>query len=302
MKWYHACLCGSKWFCPREIFCCPRCGASSKSPSKQLVPWEVVMKVSRIAVGDIEADPDNPRKAFIVEELLALGNNMALHGQQVPVIVYPFQKGYRLADGERRWRAAKLVGVTDLLAIVHPEKPNDATLGMVQMSLEVHKVSLSPMERSDLLAKIKAQTGLGVGELAERLQISQPLVTKLISLQRLSAAARAAIEMGRLDIEKAYLLSAEECPIRQADLLREANSLSRDQLRSKLRHKNPDEPRTKRAVFALPGGISITLQGIELTIGDAIERFGDVIKELRRGMSQSLDIVTVQKVMKDKAK
>jgi ParB family chromosome partitioning protein len=260
------------------------------------------MKTARVPIEKIAADPDNPRTMFDPDELIALGRNMLAHGQQVPVIVYPHEDVFRLADGERRWRAAKLSGITELTAMIHPQKPDDATLAMLQMSLEVHKVSLSPMERSNLLAKIREKTVLSLSDLGERLQMSQSLVSKLLSLQKLGPDIRAQLHTGKLDVEKAYLISGEPDVQKQVALLGEVAALSRDQIRARVRKKKAEQPKAKRAVFALPGGLCVTFQGAESTLEDIVERFLDLVKELKRGVSQGLDVKTQQSVMRDKAK
>jgi ParB family transcriptional regulator, chromosome partitioning protein len=219
------------------------------------------MKATRLPTEKIEADPQNPRTMFDADELDALGKNMLAHGQQIPVIVYPHGERFRLADGERRWRAANANNIPELMAIVHPSKPDDATLAILQMSLDVHRVTLSPMERSNLLVKIKDKTGFSVTELGERLQMSQPLVSKLLAFQKLGPDVRAKLHRGNIDMEKAYLISSEPDVDKQVALLTEMQSLSRDQIRSRVRKKNTDQPKAKRAAFTLPAGLSLRSKG-----------------------------------------
>src|SRR5258708_36550788 len=112
-----------------------------------------------ISIGNFVLDPEQPRKLFDQAGLLALGQNMKAIGQQVPVICYPVDDKYRICDGARRGLASKPVGIEQLLALVLPQKPDAATLHIVQMSLEVHKGGLSVMERSNFLSRIRAANG-----------------------------------------------------------------------------------------------------------------------------------------------
>ena len=64
-----------------------------------------------IRVTEIDRDPDQPRKTFSEAELMAFVRNLKQQGVRVPVIVYPVGTRYVLADGERRWRAARRVGL-----------------------------------------------------------------------------------------------------------------------------------------------------------------------------------------------
>lgn len=258
------------------------------------------MKAARIPVENIDPDPEN--RVIDKDGLPPLGKNMLAIGQQVPAIVFPVGGRHQLADGERRWLAAKLVGIPDLLVVVLTSKPDAKQLRLTKLSLEVHKVAHSPIERSDLLAKLRDEDGMTVGEIAEQVQMSQPLVSKLLSFQKLGPDIRALLHTGRIDLEKAYAISGEPDVQKQAALLKECATLTRDQVRSRVRKKVIDQPRAKRAVFALPGGMSITFQGPEVTLGDVAEHFANLAKVLRRGEAEGLDIRTQQSVMRDKAK
>src|SRR3989304_605543 len=99
-----------------------------------------VREIKEIDVGKIKRDEQQPRKRFDEAELLALGQNMLAHGQLLPAIVYwcAALAVYILLDGERRWRAAQLVGMKTLAAIELTEKPTAAALHVLQMSIEAH--------------------------------------------------------------------------------------------------------------------------------------------------------------------
>src|SRR5580658_9030501 len=186
-----------------------------------------------IAVTEIDRDPLQPRQEFDVASLVELGNNMKTLGQLVPVICYlvPELNRYCLADGERRFRAAQSVALKELDAIVLPERPTPAELHIIQISLDAHRSNLSAMERSDFLARIKQENNWSIGELAEKLNMKQPFVTKLLKFQEVCPEVRAALETNRLDCDKAYTISQEPDHDKQRELLRQAGNLNREQLR-----------------------------------------------------------------------
>lgn len=267
-------------------------------------------EMKRISVSDIERDVEQPRKLFDEQELLSLGNNMRAQGQQVPVIVYCSEvisadkgaKRYRLLDGERRWRGAQLADIPELDAIVLPQRPSQTTLHILQMSLEAHKQGLTLMERSNLLQHIRTENNWQIGELAEKLHMKQPLVSKLLAYQKLDPSVQAMVHSGELDMEKAFIISQEADPARQLDLVKAAPQLSRDQLRQKARTDGGTMVKTAHARFPLANGICVSVQGREVTIAGAIEAMLETVKELKKGQGQGLDISTAQRVMRDKAK
>jgi ParB/RepB/Spo0J family partition protein len=260
-----------------------------------------------IPVSDIEPDLDQPRKSFDSAEIAALSENIKAIGLRVPAIVYPSGNAtgpkYRLADGERRWLALPQAGIAELLAMVLPKKPDAAALRILQMSLEVHKVGLSLMERSNFLKRIQEDNGWSVSEIAVQLQMKQPLVSKLLSFQKLDSRVQELLHKGDIDGEKAVMLSQEPDLERQWELATDSVGLTRDELRQRLRRSVKfNQPKTKRAVFALPTGTCVTIKGSEVSLSDAIGILLETVRELKRGQSQRLDITTQQRVMKDKAK
>jgi ParB family transcriptional regulator, chromosome partitioning protein len=261
------------------------------------------LQVEKIKVSTIERDPQQPRKLFDEAELMALAENLKSVGQQVPVIVYGVDGKFILLDGERRWRAAKLAGIDSLSAMILANRPSVTELAILQASIDVQRVSLSLMERSNVLARIRDENGWPVGELAERLSMKQPLVTKLLSYQKLAPGIQNLLHTGGLDGEKAYLISQEPDYEKQLALVKESAGMSREQVRAKLRQKPAaEQPRVKRAMFVLASGMSVTVQGIDATLEGVIESLSETIRELKRGLSQGLDVNTAQRVMRDKAK
>ena len=81
-------------------------------------------KLSHISPRDIARNPDNPRLIFRQEEMESLMVSIDTHGIQVPLTVYREGHGYRLIDGERRWRCARKLNLSSIPAIVQ-EKPTE---------------------------------------------------------------------------------------------------------------------------------------------------------------------------------
>jgi len=267
-------------------------------------------ELKRINVAEIERDVEQPRKLFDEQEVLALGQNMAAHGQQVPVIVYCPEivpgnvqaRRYRLLDGERRWRGGQLAGVTELDAIVLPQRPTQTALHLLQMSLEAHKQGLTAMERSNLLHRIRTENNWQVSDLAEKLHMKQPVVSKLLAYQKLDPSIQAMLHQGEIDTERAFILSQEPDPAKQKELLKDAGRLTRDQLRQKAKGDGKGAAKTSNARFPLSTGLCVTVQGRDVTLAAAIDAMLETVKELKKGQGQGLDITTAQRVMRDRAK
>jgi len=265
-----------------------------------------MQEITHLNTAQIVPDANQPRKCFDRERLLALGKNMLSLGQQVPIIVFPLPEPekpdtYVNADGERRWLAAKLVGMEKLAAIVLPERPSLVKLRVLQWSLEAHKAALTAMERSNLLAAIRRETDWGVAELANQLDISQPQATKSLTLQSLHDSIQALIHAGKLDAEKGYLIAQERDQERQVALAKEWGHLTRERLRAKVK-STPRGPKVRRATFTLPSGMTFTVSAAEAALDDVIEGLLTLTRELKKGVRDHWDIVTAQRVLNAKSK
>jgi ParB family chromosome partitioning protein len=258
-----------------------------------------------IPVADIDTRPDQPRKIFEPAPLTDLGENLLKFGQLIPIIVYFLQSArrYILVDGERRWRAAKLVGIKKLIAIVLEREPTASELHQIQNSIDAHRIDLSAMERSDLLSKIKQENNWSISELAEKLNMKQPLVTKLLKFQDGCPELREALHAGLLDQDKAYTIAGEPDHAKQRELLKQVNGLTREQLRQKARSGGKTvEVKTTVARFMLPDGAVVTVQGRRMNLSGAIDAMLEAVKELKKGQAERWDITTAMRVLRDKAK
>lgn len=259
----------------------------------------------QIPVDEIEPRPDQPRKTFDPAALMDLGNNLLKFGQLLPLIVYWLQsaKRYVLVDGERRWRAAKLVGIKQLIAIVLEREPTASELHQMQMCIEAHRVGLSAMERSDFLFRMKQENNWSISELAEKINMNQPLVTKSLKFQDGCPELREALHAGTLDQDKAYTICQEPDHAKQRELLKQASGLTREQLRQKARSDGQAaDLKAAIARFPLSSGVMVSVQGRKINLSGAIDAMLEAVKELKKGQAEHWDITTAMRVMRDKAK
>jgi ParB/RepB/Spo0J family partition protein len=209
---------------------------------------------------------------------------------------------YILVDGERRWQAAPFAGIKELDAVVLPRRPSPTELRVLQMSLDVHRTSLSAMERSDFLARIKAENNWSISELAEKLSMKQPLVTKLLKFQPACDELQAALRAGTVDQDKGYTIAQIPDHDKQRQLLNRAADLSREQIRQLARSDFPAvELKASVVRLPLPGGVLVTVRGRKMTLDDVLNAMRLTIKQLKKGQADGLDITTVSKVFADRA-
>lgn len=265
-----------------------------------------MLNTQTLSLEVLHVDPRNPRKEYCEQAQRGLAENLLSLGQQVPLIVTPLPDGgFQIIDGHRRYYAAKLAGIPELTCVVMSMAYSEADLRLTQLSVEAHKVALTSMERSELLARIKAETKWSVTELAKAVGIDQATATKLLSLQRLDPELKTLVHTGGLKLEEAYFISREPDVEKQRELARAAPGLNREQLRQRVKpdgKKREDEVRADKAVFALQTGSLVTVQGKALSIPTAIEALTELIRDLKRAFAENLNIKTAQQVFKDRAR
>jgi ParB family transcriptional regulator, chromosome partitioning protein len=259
------------------------------------------MELTSVKQSNCRSDPNNRQTSDPVM-LRPLGESMKAHGQQIPIIAFRDGNGFVIVDGHRRWGAAGLVGIEELTAIILPERPSPIKLRLTQFIIDEHYSKYSTMDRSCLLHTMKIDTGLSVTQLAEQLKMKQPLVSRLLGLQRLCDEAQKLVRDGGIDQEKAFIASEFDDPAKQVELLKQASVLTRDQLRRKAHNGETVELKAKVAKFPLPSGTLVVVRGREMTLTGAIDALQDVVKELKQSLRSKLDIVTASCVMRDKAK
>ncbi len=127
-----------------------------------------------IRVSAIEPRHDQPRKTFEREALEALADSIAAYGVLQPIIVRenPTAEGtYEIIAGERRWRAAKMAGLSEIPAVVYDG--DELRAAQVAMIENVQREDLNPVEEA-----------LGYGALIDRFGLTQEQVSKQVGKSR----------------------------------------------------------------------------------------------------------------------
>ncbi|MGB9706813.1 MAG: ParB/RepB/Spo0J family partition protein [Microgenomates group bacterium] len=195
-------------------------------------------QVVEIDIDQLQANPLQPRGLITPESLTDLVQSIREHGILEPLVVAKTPAGYQIIAGERRWRAAKIVGLKTVPAIIKETTPS----GMLEMALveNVQREDLNPIERAQAFRRLKEEFGLGTKEIAKRIGKSSAYVSNSLRLLTLPdalkdgllsgmiteghARALAAIQDSKLMIEAYKMVIKSGMAVRQTeDLARRAN-------------------------------------------------------------------------------
>ena len=247
-----------------------------------------------LPIAKIVPDPANLREHFDQEDLDALGQNLIEQGQLDPIQVFEHGDGtYDLYDGERRWRAAQLVGLDSLQAIlVERPSPEDLTCKKVSRALQTR--NLTPQE--ELAAIETGLEAMGVrGEpqqwtaAAKRLGIPVDLLRNRMKLTRLAEPVRKEFERGEIDLSAAQAIGRIEDKGRQrevAQFVRENHLNTRFVGTKFIKHltQNPAAPVIEAYTSALAeerGMPSVSSIKPEQSL---VDRLDDILADLRRSV------------------
>ena len=132
--------------------------------------------MTKILIEKITPNPDQPRRDFDPGELNMLAQSIRQHGLILPVAVEENNGVYILIDGERRWRAAKIAGLTEIEASVRPANGGGAqerlTLALVA---NLQRTDLNPLEEGRAYAQLR-EMGWSVQDICQTLGISSATV------------------------------------------------------------------------------------------------------------------------------
>lgn len=167
-------------------------------------------QIYELEIDLMQPNPLQPRGLIAPESLVELGESIRSHGVLEPLVVAKTPAGYQIIAGERRWRAAKIVGLSKVPVIIRETSPQ----GMLEMAIveNVQRIDLNPLERAQAYRRLMEEFGLTNQEIAERVSKSPSYISNTIRLLILPDAIKDALMSGATTEGHARALSALEDP------------------------------------------------------------------------------------------
>lgn len=176
-------------------------------------------QITYLDINNLQPNPLQPRGLITPESLADLVESIREHGILEPLVVAETPAGYQIIAGERRWRAAKVVGLAQVPCIVKKTSHR----GMLEMALveNVQRVDLNPLERAQGFKRMMDEFGLGTAEIAQRIGKSQSYVSNSLRLLTLPDALKDALLAGIVTEGHIRALAAIEDPNQMVEALRQ---------------------------------------------------------------------------------
>ena len=162
-----------------------------------------------LKIGEIEPNRSQPRHVFYEVALRELADSIARHGVLQPLLVRPLPDGgYQLVAGERRWRACRMAGVTDVPVVIR--EMNDSEMMQISMIENLQRENLNPVEEALGYRTLSEEYGLTQDEIARSVGKSRPVVANAMRLLKLPQGVLDMVKTGEISSGHARALLAFE--------------------------------------------------------------------------------------------
>jgi len=198
--------------------------SSVESPIEEIQEGE---KIQNLKLIDVEPNKNQPRQRFDSEKIEELAESIKEYGVIQPIIVTKEDSHYKIVAGERRWRAAKKAGISEIPAIVR--EYTEQTNKEIALIENIQREDLNPIEKAIAMQEILHKYNLTQQQLSDKLGISRSGIANTIRV---------------LNLDKRVIELAKE------------GKLSEGHCRSLLRIEDP-EKQYKTAIYMIESGDSV---------------------------------------------
>lgn len=208
---------------------------------------------TKVKLLDIEPNRDQPRKQFDEEALAELSDSIAQHGVLQPLLVRPMPDGgYQLVAGERRWRASRMAGLTEVPVVIRDL--TDAQVAELALVENLQRENLNPLEEANGYKELSEKFGYTQEKISEIVGKSRPSIANALRLLNLPEGVQEMVSDGSLSMGHARaILSLEDDKMKidlaklviQNDIsVRETERVARNMMKeapkkSKAKKRNP---------------------------------------------------------------
>ena len=231
-----------------------------------------------IPIDAIRPNPHQPRTIFQPERLEELAASIRVNGIIQPLVVRKHVDGYQIVAGERRWRAAKLAGISQVPVLLREV----ADSGMLELALieNIQREDLNPIETAHAYDRLNRELGLSHEEIGrrtgkDRSSIANTVrllklpreVQDLVAVQRLSmghAKAVLGLPSAELQVQVAEKAVAQGLSVRQVETLVQELTSNRDRPAPSRRDAGSD-PNVRAAADELERALGTRVRIVELS-------------------------------------
>ncbi|MBX5495464.1 MAG: ParB/RepB/Spo0J family partition protein [Bryobacteraceae bacterium] len=252
-----------------------RSGAAARPADAPASPAGTKDAVLRVPVDAIQPNPLQPRNTFQPEKLQELAQSIQANGIIQPLVVLRKGDHYQLVAGERRWRAAKIAGLTEVPVVV--QDIADDRLLEITLIENIQREDLNPIEVAQAFDRLIRQLGLSHEELGKRTGKDRTTITNTLRLLRLPEPVQLLLAEHRLSMGHARAVLGLPTPELQIDIAQKAvdEGLSVRQVEKLVQRllqpkpepeaPKPPDPNVKAAIQEMESALGTRVRIVEKT-------------------------------------
>ena len=234
-----------------------------------------------VKISEIEPNRDQPRKEFDSEALSELADSISQHGVLQPLLLRPLLTGgYRLVAGERRWRAARMAGLTEVPAIIR--EMSDAEEMLFALIENLQREDLTPLEEARGYRTLIESQDFTQEEVSKAVGKSRPAITNALRLLNLPEDIQGMLERGEITAGHARTLlsfkSQEDMRLGAQKAKDGASVRELEALAKRLNEKKESLPKTPRK--------NQYFEEAQLAVGEYLNRRVKVAGSKKKGTLQ----------------
>lgn len=231
--------------------------------------------VTEIAISDIYANPDQPRKVFDEEALNELAASIKKHGVIMPIIVNKNGSRYMIIAGERRFRASKIAGLDTVPVIV--KNYDERQIKEISLIENLQREDLNPIEAASAMRSLMDDYHLSQEDLADRIGKSRSAIANTLRLLNLQADVLDMVKSGELSAGHARTIVS----VPAVDQKKMANAIVKGGLSVRAAEKMvkdyflPPEEKKKKAKVPLSNELKELIGDMQRVFGTKVNAIGN---------------------------
>lgn len=163
-----------------------------------------------LRISEIEPNRKQPRQDFDDAAITELADSIRQHGLIQPIVVRPLENGYQIVVGERRWRACRMLGMSEIPVIIR--ELSDQETAQIALIENIQRRDLNPIEEATAYRSLMDDYGMTQEQLANVLGKSRSVIANSVRLLNLPEEIKEMLRKGQLTIGQAKAIASAAEP------------------------------------------------------------------------------------------
>lgn len=173
-----------------------------------------------IRMSEIEPNKSQPRRHFDENAITTLADSIRQHGLIQPILVRSTGTGYQIVAGERRWRACRMLGMSEIPAVV--KEFSDSETAQIALIENIQREDLNPIEEAAAYKELMETYDMTQEELSKAVGKSRSAIANAVRLLNMPEKVQELLRKGELSAGQAKAIAAAESEEQMIDLAERA--------------------------------------------------------------------------------